>query len=211
MRLAGLLLWLLVIALPLSALAVDAVSSSAQPDVVRPVMAALLRTCVLAGVIAAVAVLLGWLPGKLLGTSGSHTGLLLLLLLLPLVLPQYVLYYAWTLLLSPTTQLGRTLASRPDLARLVGVVTSTGVLIGWYWPLAALVLAQGWRSIDGRVWEGAALEATGSQVFRHVTLPLFSRTILLAFGVCFVLSLSEFAAFHLAGRQDDRDGTGRAL
>jgi ABC-type Fe3+ transport system permease subunit/DNA-binding beta-propeller fold protein YncE len=200
-KVAGLLLWLLVIALPLSALAVDAISSSAQGEVTRPVMAALLRTCVLAGVVAVAAVLLGWLPGKLLGTSGSHAGLLLLLLLLPLVLPQYVLYYAWTLLLSPTTQLGRMLASRPDLARLVGVVTSTGVLIGWYWPLAALVLAQGWRSIDGRVWEGAALEATRFQVFRHVTLPLFSRTILLAFGVCFVLSLSEFAAFHLAGVQ----------
>ncbi len=154
---------------------------------------------VMRAVLMAAAVLLGWLPGKLLGTSGSHTGLLLLLLLLPLALPQYVLYYAWTLLLSPTTQLGRVLASRPDLARLVGIVTSTGVLVGWYWPLAALVLAQGWRSIDGRVWEGAALEATRSQVFRHVTLPLFSRTILLAFGVCFVLSLSEFAAFHLAG------------
>jgi len=198
-RMASLMLWLLVIALPLSALAMEAVPSSAQPEVVRPVMAALLRTCVLAGIVAAVAVLLGWLPGKLLGTSGSHTGLLLLLLLLPLVLPQYVLYYAWTLLLSPTTQLGRMLASRPDLARVVGIVTSTGVLIGWYWPLAALVLAQGWRSIDGRVWEGAALEASRLQVFRHVTLPLFSRTILLAFGVCFVLSLSEFAAFHLAG------------
>jgi ABC-type Fe3+ transport system permease subunit/DNA-binding beta-propeller fold protein YncE len=200
-RSAGLLLWVLVIALPLSALTVEAASSSAQPDVMQPVMAALLRTCVLAGVVAVAAVLLGWLPGKLLGTSGSHAGLLLLLLLLPLVLPQYVLYYAWTLLLSPTTQLGRMLASQPDLARLVGVVTSTGVLIGWYWPLAALVLAQGWRSIDGRIWEGAALEATKSQVFRHVTLPLLSRTIALAFGVCFVLSLSEFAAFHLAGVQ----------
>ncbi len=198
-KVAGLLLWLLVIALPLSGLMVEAVSSPAQTDAVRPVMAALLRTCVLAGIVATVAVLLGWLPGKLLGTSGAHAGLLLLLLMLPLVLPQYVLYYAWTLLLSPTTQLGRVLASQPDLARLVGVVTSTGVLIGWYWPLAALVFAQSWRSIDGRVWEGAALEATRSQVFRHVTLPLFSRTILLALGVCFVLSLSEFAAFHLAG------------
>jgi ABC-type Fe3+ transport system permease subunit/DNA-binding beta-propeller fold protein YncE len=192
-------LWLLVIALPLSALAIEAVSLSPEPDVVQPVLASLLRTCVLAGIIATVAVVLGWLPGKLLGTSGSHHAWLLLLLLMPLVLPQYVLYYAWTLLLSPTTHLGGILGSRPDLARFVGVVTSTGVLIGWHWPLAALVLAQGWRSIDGRLWEGASLDATKSQVFRHITLPLLSRTILLAFGVCFVLSLSEFAAFHLAG------------
>jgi len=196
---ACLLLWLLVILLPLSALAVEALSSSPQSEVVRPVFASLLRTCILAGIIAGVAVVLGWLPGKLLGTSGSHSAFLFLLLLMPLVLPQYVLYYAWTLLLSPTTRLGAMLASRPELAKLVGVITSTGVLIGWYWPLAALVLAQGWRSIDGRIWESASLDATGRQVFRHVTLGLLSRTILLAFGVCFALSLSEFATFHLAG------------
>ncbi len=198
-RITGLLLWLLVIALPLAALAVEAVLSTPPSGVPRPVFASLLRTCVLAGVIASAAVVLGWLPGKLLGTSGSRHALLLFLLLTPLILPQYVLYYAWTLLLSPTTPLGQALAARPELARLVGMVTSTGVLIGWYWPLAALVLAQGWRSIDGRIWEGAALEATRFQVFRHVTLRLLARTILLAFSVCFVLSLSEFATFHLAG------------
>ena len=199
LRAVGLSLWLLLIALPLAALAVEAASSSPQPELVRPVLASVVRTCVLAGIIAAVAVALGWLPGRLLGTSGRHQALLLLLLLLPLVLPQYVLYYAWTLLQSPTTQFGRVLASRLELARLVGVVTSTGVLIGCYWPLAALVLAQGWRSVDGRVWEGATLEANRFQVFRHVTLPLLARPVLLAFGVCFTLSLSEFAAFHLAG------------
>jgi len=194
-------LWVLGMALPLAALAVDAVSSSPAPEVVRPVFASLARTCLLAGLIGAAAVVLGWLPGRLLGTAGTHHGLLLLLLLTPLVLPQYVLYYAWTLLLSPTTSLGRILAARPDVARLVGVVTSTGVLIGWYWPLAALVLAQGWRSLDGRIWEGASLEATGPQIFRRITLPLLSRAILLAFGVCFALALSEFATFHLAGVQ----------
>ncbi len=194
-----LLLWLLVIALPLAALAIDAASSSAPSAVVGPVFASLLRTCVLAGAIATVAVVLGWLPGRLLGTSHGHGGIVFLLLLLPLVLPRYVLYYAWTLLLSPTTELGRILASEPRLARGIGVLTSVGVLVGWYWPVAALVLAQGWRSIDGRIWDAARLDAIGGQIFRHITLPLLSRAILLAFGVCFVLSMSEFATFHLAG------------
>ncbi len=194
-----LLLWLLIIALPLTVLAIDAASSSAPAAVVGPVFASLLRTCVLAVAIAAVAVVLGWLPGRLLGTSRGHGGVVFLLLLVPLVLPRYVLYYAWALLLSPTTELGRILASEPRLARGIGVLTSVGVLVGWYWPVAALVLAQGWRSVDGRIWDAARLDATRRQVFRHITLPLLSRAILLAFGVCFVLSLSEFATFHLAG------------
>jgi len=192
-------LWFALVLLPLAALFVEAVSSSAGPDVTGLVMASLLRSLVLAGVIAALAVMLGWLPGRLLGTSRTHGVVLLLLILLPLVLPRYVLYYAWTLLLSPTTSLGQILASRPAWARAIGTLTSTGVLVGWHWPLAALVLAQGWRGLDGRLWECASLEATPRQVFRHVTVPLLSRSILLAFGVCFVLALSEFATFHLAG------------
>ncbi len=201
MKAACLALWLFVIALPLLALAVAAVSSQSQPELARPVFASLLRTAVLAGIIAAVSVVLGWLPGRLLGTGGTHSGTLLLLLLLPLVLPQYVLYYAWSLLLSPTTQLGRILASSPALARFVGTAVSTGVLIGWYWPLAALILAQGRRGIDHSIWQNALLDASRFQAFRHITVPLLSRTVLLAFGVCFVLSLSEFATFHLAGVQ----------
>ena len=199
LKAACLALWLLVILLPLLALAVAAVSSLSQPELVRPVFASLLRTVILAGIIAVVSVALGWLPGRLLGTCGTHNGALLLLLLLPLVLPQYVLYYAWSLLLSPTTQLGRMLASSPALARFVGTAVSTGVLIGWYWPLAALILAQGRRSIDRSIWQNALLDASRFQAFRHITIPLLSRTVLLAFGVCFVLSLSEFATFHLAG------------
>jgi len=196
---ACLALWLLIVLLPLLALAVAAMSSQPQPELARPVFASLLRTVVLAGIIAAVSVLLGWLPSRLLGTCATHSGALLLVLLLPLVLPQYVLYYAWSLLLSPTTQLGRMLASSPALARSVGTAVSAGVLIGWYWPLAALILAQGRRSIDRSIWRNALLDASRLQSFRHVTIPLLSRTVLLAFGVCFVLSLSEFATFHLAG------------
>lgn len=191
-------LWSLLILLPLLALGMDAVLSAPQGDLVGSIFASLLRTVALAGMIAAVSVMLGWLPGRLLGTRGPHSAALLLLLL-PLVLPPYVLYYAWSLLLSPTTQLGRILASSPALSRLIGTAVSAGVLVGWYWPLAALMLAQGRRSIDSRIWQNASLDATGLQIFRHVTIRLLSRTILLAFGVCFVLSLSEFAAFHLAG------------
>ncbi|MHC4658900.1 MAG: 6-bladed beta-propeller [Planctomycetota bacterium] len=147
------------------------------------------------------AVVLGYVPGRLLGTCRARQDLLLLLLLMPLVLPRYLLYYAWTLLLSPTTELGRYFCSRPELARFVGTFSSCSVLILWYWPLASLLIAQGWRSIDRQIWDCASLDASAFQIFKKVTLPLLTRPLFLAFGVCFVLSLSEFSTFHLAGIQ----------
>ncbi|MBA7614775.1 hypothetical protein ES703_22045 [subsurface metagenome] len=203
-RIAGLTavslaLWAVVIFIPLAILFVQAISPASEFEVLRGIFASAFRSFALAAAIAALAVLLGWVPGRLLGTCRSHKDLLLMLLLIPLVLPRYVLYYAWTLLLSPTTGLGIYLSSRAGLARFVGTFTSTSVLILWYWPLAALLLAQGWRNIDRQIWDCASLDADGFKRFAKITLPLLARPLLLAFGVCFVLSLSEFATFDLAG------------
>jgi len=193
-------LWVVVIFLPLLILFIQAVYPGAQLPTHR-IFASVFRSFLLAAVISAVAVLLGYIPGRLLGTCRAHQDLLLLLLLMPLVLPRYVLYYAWTLLLSPTTQLGGYFCSHPELAKLVGGLSSCLVLTLWYWPLAALLIAQGWRNIDRQIWDCASLEAGGFQIFKKITLPLLARPLFLAFGVCFVLSLSEFATFHLAGIQ----------
>ena len=69
----------------------------------------------------------------------------------------------------------------------------------WYWPVAALLIAQGWKNIDSEVWDSSRLEAGSWMRFKNITLPLLARPMLLAFGVCFVLSMSEFTTFHLAG------------
>jgi ABC-type Fe3+ transport system permease subunit/DNA-binding beta-propeller fold protein YncE len=146
-----------------------------------------------------VAVLLGYHPGRLLGTARARHDLLLLLLLTPLLLPRYVLYYAWSLMLTPSTALGAYLAANSHIARAIHALTSSAVLVLWYWPLAALLIAQGWRNIDRQIWDCASLDAKPLEVFRGITLPLLLRPLLLAFAACFVLSLSEFATFHLAG------------
>ncbi|NQU75263.1 MAG: hypothetical protein HQ546_02975 [Planctomycetes bacterium] len=65
----------------------------------------------LAAGVAVFSVVLGYVPGRLLGTSGSSGPLVFALLLTPLLLPRYVLYYAWTLVLSPTTPLADGLRS----------------------------------------------------------------------------------------------------
>ncbi|HCO95663.1 MAG TPA: hypothetical protein DIU00_17240 [Phycisphaerales bacterium] len=195
----SLALWVVIIFLPLLVLFVQVITPSAELDAADGIFASVFRSFGLSAVIAGAAVLLGWIPGRLLGTCGTRKDLLLLLLLIPLVLPRYVLYYAWTLMLSPTTSLGAYLSGKPEFARFVGTFSSSAVLILWYWPLAALLIAQGWRNIDRQIWDCASLDADGLGTFRKITLPLLARPLLLAFSVCFVLSLSEFATFHLAG------------
>jgi len=196
---ASVVLWIAVIFLPLLVLFAQAVSPAAELEAADGIFASVFRSFALSAAIAATAILLGWIPGRLLGTCRTHKDLLLLLLLIPLVLPRYVLYYAWTLMLSPTTALGAYLSGKPELARFVGTFSSSLVLILWYWPLAALLIAQGWRNIDKSIRDCASLDADSFGIFRNITLPLLWRPLLLAFSVCFVLSLSEFATFHLAG------------
>ena len=122
-----------------------------------------------------------------------------MLMVIPLVLPRYVQYYAWSLLLSPTTAFGRFVAARPDLATAVGTASTLIVLVFWYWPLAGLLLARGWHSISGDVLDASLLETTKRQRFVHITVPLLWRSVVLSFSVCFILILSEFSTFHLAG------------
>ena len=125
----SLVLWVVVIFLPLLVLFVQAVSPTAELETTNGIFTSVFRSFGLSVAVAAAAVLLGWVPGRLLGTCRTRKDLLLFLLLMPLVLPRYVLYYAWTLMLSPTTTLGAYLSGKPELARFVGTFTSSYPLV----------------------------------------------------------------------------------
>lgn len=187
------------ILLPLVVLLGQAVIPAEQFKAAGGFREPLIRSFVLAGIIAMVSVVLGIVPGKLLTHAGKWQDILLLVLLMPLVLPQYVLYYAWTLLATPTSGVGRYVSANPGLAKSIGEVTSSAVLILWYWPLASLLISQGWRNIDHQIWDNGRLDASKFQIFKSISLPLLLPSLCLAFGVCFVLSLSEFTTFQLAG------------
>jgi len=199
LRAVSLTLWGVVIFLPLVFLLAQAVRPGVEAAPMEGLLPLAFRSFGLAAIVAAAAVVLGWVPGRLLGTSRRGRDFVLMLLLMPLVLPRYVLYYAWSLLLTPTSLFGRYLSARPEAAKLVWTVVSSSVLVLWYWPLAALLIAQGWRNYDKQIRDCASLDADGFAMFRRITLPMIGRSLFLAFGVCFVLSASEFATFHLAG------------
>ena len=195
-----LLPWAAIILFPLAALYLW----PARTPIVPPAslgtdfMSLTLHSLGLAAVVAAIGTILGYIPGRLLGTSRRRQGLLLTILLAHLVLPQYVLYFAWSVVLSPTTIIGQYTTQDIGLARLAGTITSGLVVCLWCWPLAALIIAQGFRGLDAEVWHTARLDAGGPARFLHVTLPLLAKPLALAFGVCFTLTLGEFASFSLA-------------
>lgn len=157
------------------------------------------RSVGLAVVVAAGAVLAGWGPACVLARARARRAWLLWAVMVPLVLPRYVTYYAWSLLLSPTTGLGRYVSSHPDLAQATHMVLATLTLIFWSWPLAALLLGRGQAALTPQVLAMAELDAGSWRRFFHVERALMVRPALLAFLVCFVLALSEFSTFHLAG------------
>jgi len=192
-------LWLGLVYAPLGVLLAKALagSSAAAPGGDIPFLVA--RSAALACVIAGLAVVIGYVPARLLAGPTRHRNLVLLAILVPLILPDYVLYYAWSLLLSPTTYLGAIISSNQSLARVTSVVSSLTVLVLWHWPIAALIIGQAMRSVDPCILESAAIDAGSRRAFAYVTLPLLRRLLLLAFGVCFVLAMSSFTTFHLSG------------
>ncbi|MCF7958684.1 MAG: 6-bladed beta-propeller [Phycisphaerae bacterium] len=198
-------LWVLLILAPLVVLVVEGIFFTEPGALTGQYRIGMLlwRSLGLSIVIGLSAILLGYIPGKILGTMNSSTGrdLLLFILLMLLVLPRHVLYYAWTLLQDPSTGLGQFLSATPQRARFTSGFIASATLILWYWPLAALLISQGWRKIDREILDSAHLEAGMLTTFKAITLPLLSRTLFMAFGVCFVLALSEFATFHLSGIQ----------
>ena len=198
LAIAFLLLWSLVFMLPFARAITDVLGCRGPVTNGDTFYLIALKTLGLAGLIAAFSVVLGVIPGKLLALGDKQSSLLLVMII-PLVLPRYVQYYAWSLLLSPTTPLGKLLSSHSEIAKAVGAVGAMVVLVLWYWPLAGLLLARGWKNIGSHVLEAANLETSKHQRFVHVILPLLWRNIVLCFAVCFVLVLSEFSTFHLAG------------
>ena len=194
----GFLLWMIFFLISVVFLVKEALfvpTSGLQTD--GSLRQTMLKSFGLAFLIAGISVILGYIPGKLLGTS-RRGKFLIFVLMMPLVLPPYVLQYCWRILYSPTTFLGNYIAAREHLAKTIELFVSSGVLILWFWPLAALLMSQGWRRIDKNMLQSASMETGGFGSFRYIILPLMAGPVLLAFGVCFILCLCEFTTFHLA-------------
>lgn len=198
-RLVAGVLGVLLIGVPLMWCVTQGILSEAPAAVLSSVTVSFARSVGLAAAVAAGAVLAGWGPACVLARARARRAWLLWAVMIPLILPRYVTYYAWSLLLSPTTGLGRYVSSHPELAQATHRVLATLTLVFWSWPLAALLLGRGQAALTPQVLAMAELDAGPWRRFFRIELALMARPALMAFLVCFVLALSEFSTFHLAG------------
>ena len=199
---AGAALWVGLVLVPLVCLYSAAWRSPLSADAARAAdqcLTLLPWSLLLAAGIAAASVVLGYVPGKLLGTAQRGRAALFFVILAPLLLPRYLYYSAWWQLRAPTGMLGSWLNEQPAaVPQAAAAVNAALAMVLWYWPLAALLVAQGWRNVDGEVLRSARLEAGAWQRWTRIVLPMLARPLGLAFVVCFVFILSEYGAFHLA-------------
>jgi DNA-binding beta-propeller fold protein YncE/ABC-type Fe3+ transport system permease subunit len=131
-------------ALWLGAVAVPAIAALAglRDIVLPPQTPSPLRILAVSGgwalAVAAGAVLLGWLPGRLLGHALARRGysLLAAACLVPLALPSYLVFYAWWQMWPPDSPL-HAWAVHHDAVLLLRRATLYLGLVSWSWPLVA--------------------------------------------------------------------------
>ena len=198
----GLLVWLAVVAAPL----VWLVGTLRVRDLPGPEVLSVGRYVRLWGyslgagaVVATLSVLGGFSAGRLIGANAWARRWGPVFLVAALLVPPQVTYYAWGLVLLPTSKLGMFIAGSDTLIRLIGQIRSVVSLGLWHWPLCGLVLGLAWQRTDPEIWSQARLEAGPIRRWAWVGLPMLRSAAGLSWMLVFILVLSQFCTFHLAG------------
>lgn len=197
----GTLIWLVVVCLPLGWLAV-----TLRPgDLPRAEDLSLSRYVQLwtrslgaAAAVATLSVLAGAPAGRLIGANAWARRWGPLLLVTVLLVPPQIIHYAWGLILLPDSRLGMWLGRSDAFLAAVAWTRSLTALGLWYWPMCGLVLATAWQRTDPAVWSQARLEAGTLARWWWVGLPILRPAVATAWILVFVLTLSQFAVFHLS-------------
>lgn len=169
---AALTLWIMACAWPALALVfeVGLRSEAGESNVaMTPISALLVRSIGWAIAVTAPAILIGWWPGRLLGSMIGRRGFLALAVALavPVCLPQYVVFWSWWQAWPPGTGIHEW-AARRDIVPLVRQFTLLVSLSCWSWPIVAWCVA------------GCAAEAPphGEDLLRMTGAPWWRRALI---------------------------------
>ena len=120
----------------------DSAAGPVAPATVRHGAELFATSTAWAAAVAVAAVLVGWVPGRLLGRSAGRRWYLPLsvLILAPICVPAYVVFYAWWQAWPADSSLYRW-AVATDRIHLVRMITLFAGLLCWSWPVAAWCVA----------------------------------------------------------------------
>jgi ABC-type Fe3+ transport system permease subunit/sugar lactone lactonase YvrE len=158
----------------------------------------LVRTWLIAAVVALGALMLAWPTGRLLADAESGRWWRWALIV-PLLVPAEVWGYGWSLLIDPAGSVGAWLSGSGFLALWLPRAGVTALMVAWFWPLAAWILAYGFSRVDRHVLDQARLETASRVRLLLVKIQLMRGSLLTTWLVVWGLTLGSFTAFQLSG------------
>lgn len=162
--------------------------------------ASLARTCVYAGSIALLAVLLAVPVAMVVARARSVWQLVLAA---PMLLPSYLAYAAWSIARAPTTPIGRWIAAAPERGQeWLPLVASRGLAVWglalWTWPLAAIVIAMSLRASSSQLDDPLRLDCVSAPQRWKARLGAALPGILAAWALVALLMLGSAVPLHVA-------------
>ncbi|MCA9285031.1 MAG: hypothetical protein KDA22_07450, partial [Phycisphaerales bacterium] len=202
----GMLVWLAAVAIPAVALAIAGAAGAVAEDGpgMRHALGLLGITLAWAFWVAVPAVLLGWVPGRLLHAAlagaGSRSALaapaIVLALLVPVFLPANLAYFAWWQVLGPDGAMGAWMI-RHDLVAPARQLVLWLALVCWAWPLAAWCVAAGCGASAETAW-ALRLDGAGRRARLRTALLEDRAGLGLAVSIVVLFTLGNTSAFDLA-------------
>jgi DNA-binding beta-propeller fold protein YncE/ABC-type Fe3+ transport system permease subunit len=196
---ATLTLWMLTVVAPACAVFANLVAVEATQVDARRMAGVLGTTVAWSTVVTLLAVLAGWAPGRWLGAMSSRriTPAFIALLVMPAIVPAAILFYAWWQSWPADSALYRWAVAR-DLIPMMRSATLLLALVGWSWPVVALIVAgETARTSQHRL---DLLQLDGASRIRRTldALRRDARALALAGLLIFVLTAANTTCFDLA-------------
>jgi ABC-type Fe3+ transport system permease subunit len=196
---AAIVLWLAAILWPLAA-AIEVVLAQPRTDTH---MHQAFRMVFISGgwglAVALIAMLIGWAPGRWLGSTIRRRGFvpLAILMLVPIILPAYVVFYAWWSFWPADTGLFRW-AVEHGQAQNVRYATLLVGFVCWSWPIVAWCVAGSVSSVPAQREE--LLRLDGATLFTRIADRLHrdARGLLVGGLIVFVATFNNTVCFDLA-------------
>jgi len=192
-------LWLIAVMAPtvamitaLLAMTPTSVDSHGGVEVVR-------TTLVWSAAVALAAMLLGWSPGRWLGAlSGRRFApSITALLLAPSIVPAAILFYAWWQSWPADAPMYAWAVER-DMIPLLRSATLFLALVGWSWPIVALIVAGRSAQTSLRRLELLRLDGAPWHARLRDAIRRDARSLLLAGALVFILTATNTTCFDLA-------------